>query len=105
MVGKFLDGKKKYSAFIITILATLIPLFIQDPEGQKTFMDLVPSLATLLAGVFYIVTEAALTRRGRKLRLPSLPTALPTALPALPPPASRTEHKLSQHRHRHKSSL
>ncbi len=69
MVGKFLDGKKKYSAFIITILATLIPLFIQDPEGQKTFMDLVPSLATLLAGVFYIVTEGSLDKEREKTKI------------------------------------
>ena len=68
MLGKFLDGKKKYSAFIITILATLIPLFIQDPEGQKTFMDLVPSLATLLAGVFYIVTEGSLDKEREKAK-------------------------------------
>jgi len=57
MLQKFLDGKKKYSAFIITILATIIPLFVQEPEAQKTFMDMVPSLAAAAAGVFYILTQ------------------------------------------------
>src|SRR4030042_1038765 len=35
MLQKFLDGKKKYSAFIITVLATMIPLFVQEPEAQS----------------------------------------------------------------------
>jgi hypothetical protein len=62
MLQKFLDGKKKYSAFIITVLATLIPLFVQDPETQKTFMDLVPSVAVLVAGIFYIVTQGGIDK-------------------------------------------
>lgn len=57
MLQKFLDGKKKYSAFIITVLATLIPLFVHDPETQRTILDLVPSLAAALAGIFYMVTQ------------------------------------------------
>jgi hypothetical protein len=68
MLQKFLDGKKKYSAFIITILATLIPLFVQDPEAQKTFMDMVPSLAALIAGVFYIVTEGNLDKKREETK-------------------------------------
>jgi hypothetical protein len=57
MLQKFLDGKKKYSAFIITVLATMIPLFVQDPEARKTILDVVPSIAAALAGIFYIVTQ------------------------------------------------
>jgi hypothetical protein len=57
MLQKFMDGKKKYSAFIITVLATMIPLFVQDPEAQKTVLDIVPSAAAALAGIFYIVTQ------------------------------------------------
>ena len=63
MIQKFLDGKKKYSAFIITILATLIPLFIQAPEAQTEFMDMVPSIAAILAGIFYIVTQGSLDKQ------------------------------------------
>jgi hypothetical protein len=66
MLQKFLDGKKKYSAFIITILATLIPLFVQDPEAQKTFMDMVPSVAVLVAGIFYLVTQGGVDKEKAK---------------------------------------
>jgi hypothetical protein len=62
MLQKFLDGKKKYSAFIITVLATMIPLFIQDPEAQKTLLDLVPSVAVLVAGIVYIVTQGGVDK-------------------------------------------
>ena len=66
MLQKFLDGKKKYSAFIITILATIIPLFVQDTEAQKTFMDMVPSVATAAAGVFYILTQGKIDAEKEK---------------------------------------
>ena len=62
MLQKFLDGKKKYSAFIVTVLATMIPLFIQEPEAQKTILDMVPSAAAALAGIFYIVTQGKVDR-------------------------------------------
>jgi len=68
MGSNFLAGKKKYSAFIITILAALITAFIPDPEQQRTFMDLVPTLATILAGIFYIVTEGSLDKEKEKAR-------------------------------------
>ena len=62
MISKFLDGKKKYSAFIITVLATMIPLFVQEPEAQKTLLDLVPSVAVLVAGIVYIVTQGGVDK-------------------------------------------
>jgi len=68
MLGKFLNGKKKYSAFIITVLATLIPLFIQEPEAQKTILDMVPSVAAALAGIFYIITEGKLDTEREKTK-------------------------------------
>ena len=68
MLQKFLDGKKKYSAYIITVLGTLVPLLIQDPEAQKTFMDMVPSVAVLLAGIFYIITEGSLDKEREKAK-------------------------------------
>jgi hypothetical protein len=68
MLQKFLDGKKKYSAFIITALATMIPLFIQDPEAQKTIMDFVPSAAAALAGIFYIVTQGGVDKEKEKVK-------------------------------------
>jgi hypothetical protein len=66
MIQKFLDGKKKYSAFIITILATLIPLFIQAPEAQTELMDMVPSIAAFLTGIFYIITQGGIDKQKEK---------------------------------------
>jgi hypothetical protein len=66
MIQKFLDGKKKYSAFIITILATLIPLFIQAPEAQTELMDMVPSIAAFLAGIIYIITQGGIDKEKQK---------------------------------------
>ncbi len=63
MLQKFLEGKKKYSAFIITILVALITVLITETEAQKTFMDMVPSIATLVAGVVYIVTEGSVDKK------------------------------------------
>jgi len=68
MLQKFLDGKKKYSAFIITILATLIPLFIQEPEAQNTFLEMVPSAATAIAGIFYILTQGKIDIEKEKVK-------------------------------------
>jgi hypothetical protein len=68
MLQKFLDGKKKYSAFIITVLATMVPLFIQEPEAQKTILDMVPSVAAALAGVFYIVTQGKIDKEKEQVR-------------------------------------
>jgi hypothetical protein len=68
MLQKFLDGKKKYSAFIITAAATIIPLFIQDPEAQKTIMDFVPSVAAALAGIFYIVTQGGVDKEKERAK-------------------------------------
>jgi len=68
MLQKFLDGKKKYSAFIITMLATIIPLFVQEPEAQKTLMDTVPSLAAAVAGVFYILTQGKIDAEREKTK-------------------------------------
>ncbi len=89
MLQKFLDGKKKYSAFIITALATMIPLFIQDPETQKTIMDFVPSVAAAVAGIFYIVTEGNLDKEREKAKaaLATNGTATATQTVAEVPPA------------------
>jgi len=79
MIQKFLDGKKKYSAFIITILATMIPLFIQDPEAQKTIMDYVPSIAAALAGIIYIVTQGGVDKETEKAKTATAQAVLVTA--------------------------
>ena len=68
MLQKFMDGKKKYSAFIITALAVMIPLFIQDPEAQKTIMDYVPTVAAAIAGIFYIVTQGNVDKEKEKAK-------------------------------------
>ena len=89
MLQKFMDGKKKYSAFIITVLATMIPLFIQDPEAQKTIMDFVPSVAAALAGIFYIVTQGNIDKEAEKTKtaLATNGTATSTQTVAQAPPA------------------
>jgi hypothetical protein len=68
MLQKFLDGKKKYSAFIITVLAAVIPLLIQEPEAQQTFMDMVPSVAAAAAGIFYILTQGKIDAEKEKAK-------------------------------------
>ncbi len=68
MLQKFMDGKKKYSAFIITVLATMIPLFIAEPEAQQTFMDMVPSMAAALAGIFYIITQGKVDKEKEAVK-------------------------------------
>ena len=68
MLQKFLDGKKKYSAFIITVLATIIPIFISEPEAQQTFMEMVPSVAAAAAGIFYILTQGKIDAQKEKAK-------------------------------------
>jgi hypothetical protein len=68
MLQKFLDGKKKYSAFIITVLAAVIPLLIQEPEAQQTFMNMVPSVAAAAAGIFYILTQGKIDAEKEKAK-------------------------------------
>ena len=68
MLQKFLDGKKKYSAFIITVLATIIPIFILEPEAQQTFMEMVPSVAAAAAGIFYILTQGKIDAQKEKAK-------------------------------------
>jgi len=66
MLQKFMDGKKKYSALIFTLLAAVVPVLIQDPEAQTEIMDLVPSVAAVLAGIFYIVTQGSIDKEKVK---------------------------------------
>jgi hypothetical protein len=79
MLQKFLDGKKKYSAFIITVLATVIPLLIQEPEAQQTIMDFVPSVAAAIAGIFYIVTQGNIDKEKAKVALATNPDKIGAA--------------------------
>jgi hypothetical protein len=79
MLQKFLDGKKKYSAFIVTVLATLVPLFIQEPEAQQTFMSMVPSLAVAVAGVFYILTQGKIDTERERAKVTEAQTAIISA--------------------------
>lgn len=76
MIQKFLEGKKKYSAFIISIGAALIPLFITEPEAQREIMDLVPSLAAVLAGLIYMVTEGGLDKEREKAKAAAAQAAI-----------------------------
>jgi len=78
MIQKFLDGKKKYSAFIITVLATLVPLFIQEPEAQNVFMEMVPSVATAIAGIFYILTQGKIDMEKEKVKTTDAQAAIVT---------------------------
>jgi len=93
MLQKFMDGKKKYSAFIITVLATIIPLFIQEPEAQKTFMGMVPSVAAAAAGVFYILTQGKIDAEKEKIKADGIQAAaVSNGAPAHPvQPESETQ--------------
>jgi len=66
MLQRFLDGKKKYSALIFTLLAAVVPVFIQEPGAQTEIMDLVPSVAAVLAGIFYIITQGSIDKEKVK---------------------------------------
>lgn len=95
MLQKFLDGKKKYSAFVITVLATIIPLFVQEPAAQKTLMDMVPSLAAAAAGVFYILTQGKIDAEKEKAKVAEAQATIvsngATAQPAPAPSAQETQ--------------
>lgn len=88
MLQKFLDGKKKYSAFIITVLATIIPLFVQEPEAQKTLMDMVPSLAAAAAGVFYILTQGKIDAERERAKVAEVQAAIVSNVAATQPEPS-----------------
>jgi hypothetical protein len=92
MLQKFLDGKKKYSAFIVTALATMIPLFIQDPEAQRTIMDYVPTVAAALAGIFYIVTQGGVDKEREKAKAAQAAGGVQESTPA-PPPQPQPENQ------------
>ncbi len=88
MLQKFLDGKKKYSAFIITVLATIIPLFIQEPEAQNTFMEMVPSMAAAVAGIFYILTQGKIDVEKEKIKIAGAQSAIVVSDGTVPPAAA-----------------
>ncbi len=91
MLQKFLDGKKKYSAFIITVLATMIPLFIQEPEAQNTFMEMVPSIATAVAGIFYILTQGKIDVEKEKVKPVDAQAGIVANDAAAPLPAAQVQ--------------
>ncbi len=88
MLQKFLDGKKKYSAFIITVLATVIPLFVREPEAQQTFMDMVPSVAAAAAGIFYILTQGKIDTEKGKVQAAEAQSNIVANGANLPPPSA-----------------
>jgi len=88
MLQKFLDGKKKYSAFIITVLATVVPLFIREPEAQQTFMDMVPSIAAAAAGIFYILTQGKIDAEKGKAQAAEAQSNIVANGASLPPPSA-----------------
>jgi hypothetical protein len=67
MIQRFLDGKKKYTALILTLAAAVVPILIQDPSTQATVMDFVPTVATVIAGVSYIVTQGKIDQEKVKV--------------------------------------
>jgi hypothetical protein len=90
MLQKFMDGKKKYSAFIITVLAAVIPLLIQEPEAQQTFMDMVPSVAAAAAGIFYILTQGKIDAEKEKAKTAETQSNIVLNTAAQPLPAAPT---------------
>lgn len=92
MLQKFLDGKKKYSAFLITVLAALVPLFVPQPEAQNQVMELVPSIAVILSGIVYMVTQGKIDDDKVKVQAVNGQTATATAsLPGALAPAPQAQ--------------
>jgi hypothetical protein len=92
MLQKFLDGKKKYSALILTLAATIVPVLIQDTEAQATILDAIPSIASLIVGVFYIVTQGKIDQEKEK----TAGSALTTLTNGFVPPAQQTQAAATQ---------
>jgi hypothetical protein len=85
MLQRFLDGKKKYSALIFTLLAAVVPVFIQEPGAQTEIMDLVPSVAAVLSGIFYIITQGSIDKE--KVKATNGTTTTQTIVQPQPPPS------------------
>lgn len=56
-INRFLQGKKKYSVYITSVLVSIITLAVSDPAQQKELMDFVPLVAMVLSGIVYLVVE------------------------------------------------
>lgn len=57
MLQNWLDGKKKYSAFIITIAAAILESLNLSPELQAEITAYIPMLATIASGIAYIIIQ------------------------------------------------
>lgn len=94
MLQQWLDGKKKYSAFIITMLVTLLEAFKLSPETTAEISTYIPMLGTLISGVAYIIVQGII---DNKQAVPATATQTATkiidALPTqfTPAPTDQTQ--------------
>jgi hypothetical protein len=86
-MNKFLEGKKKYSVFWLTLLAAVIQLFTLSPEAQQEVTSWIPTLATILSGITYLIIEGI---RDIKRTAPNQPPPLEPIAVSVPSPASTT---------------
>jgi hypothetical protein len=77
-MNKFLEGKKKYSIFWVTLITAIIQLFALSPEAQQEVSSWIPTLAAILSGITYLIVEGI---RDIKRTAPNQPPPTPTAIP------------------------
>jgi len=56
-INAFLKGKKKYSVYIATLLASILAMVVTDPQQQAELQEFVPLAAMVLSGIVYLVVE------------------------------------------------
>ena len=62
MLQNFLNGKKKYSALILTLLAAILPILITNAETQNQISTWLPSIAAVISGIVYIITQGSIDK-------------------------------------------
>ncbi len=106
-INRFLQGKKKYSVYIATLLTSIITMAVPDPGAQAELQELVPLAAMVLSGIAYLIVEGWNdTRRAeaeeayynmlaatRQTHLPATPAqeSVTTQAPSGPPPFNEAE--------------
>jgi hypothetical protein len=77
MINKFLEGKKKYSTFIITILVAIVNMVVADDATRQELTTYIPTAAIMMSGLAYLLIEGI--RDIIKVNSPyETPTTTPT---------------------------
>lgn len=79
MINKFLEGKKKYTAFLLPLLIAAVQAFQLDSAVQQQLMDYLPTIAAVISGVAYMVIEGTLDHARASAAAQSAQTAVATS--------------------------